>query len=645
MGKRFRLAVTATRQYLSIGSRPIWIASILLALLTWPSGIGYPGAGLDFGWMGGLYMAVHDGKHFGTEVVFTYGPLGFLAWPQLWFSWLAVLAYLYFSVIYVAFTAILTWSLNRTVGLLGAAVIVFLSFSAVGFLGELPLLLAVGLSFAAMRADRPEAALTVLAVGGGLLCAIEPLIKLSVGPPTALIILLGLAGARANRRQWAVFAAIAVGGFFAAWFLCGQGLGNLWDYGVNGAQVISGYNEAMGYDGAETWEAVAIVAFALGLVVLIHRARFRDARAGWLATALCAVAAYVLFKYGTTQFAKGGPPVVALTTLLAIFMMAPWPRRRAAPFLTATALLGVIILHTYPAPANLDVVAKLEKFKESAELAIRPGLRQGYVDGLRSGLKTTLDVPPRIIAAARGKPVAIEPWETSVAWAYNLDWRPLPVFQTYTAYTAKLDRLNAAATEDPDEAQVLLRQMPSGAAPLAGRPGFMGRQPTWDPPEQNIATVCNFIPTLTEGAWQVLSRIPDRCRPPRLVASHSGEPGEAVPVPQAGRNELVVLRLKGAKVEGLERVASLFWRPHERHAVLDHGKYGYRLVPGTTGDGLIVSVDRSLDRNVNLVELPVIRNISIEGADGPLQFDFYRIKLNPIRLIPKRQPGGVASSG
>jgi len=71
---------------------------------------------------------------------------------------------------------------------------------------------------------------------------------------------------------------------------------------------------------------------------------------------------------------------------------------------------------------------------------------------------------------------------------------------------------------------------------------------------------------------------------------------------------------------------------------MDDGKYGYRLVPGTTADGLIISADPSLDRKVNLVELPRVRNISIEGASGPLQFDFYRIKLKPLRLVPK-QPG------
>lgn len=629
--ERVRPVMVAAGRQLSVGSRPVWIVSVLLVLLTWPLGFSYPGEGPDFSWIGGLYMAANEGKHFGTEVIFTYGPLGFLAWPALWFDWLPVPAYLYyFGALYLPLTVVLTWSLTRTVGLLGAAIIVFLAYSAVGFLGMLPLLLAVGLTFIAMRADRPDSSLTVLMVGGGLLCAIEPLVKLSIGPPIVLIIVLGLVGARANRRQWAAFATIAIGGFFAAWFLTGQGLGNLGDYAINGLQIVMGYNESMGYSGAATWEAVAIVVFVLALVALIHRAEFRDARAGLFATLVTVVAAYVLYKYGTTQFAKSGPPVVALSSLVAIFMMAPWPRRWAGAFIAITAVAGVIVVHAYSSPANFDVVSKLAKFKETTELALRPGVRQGYIDGSRSALQTSLNLSPQALALLRDKTVAVEPWEITAAWAYELDWRPLPAFQNYTAYTKRLDDLNAAAIEDAaDGPQMLLRQQPSGAVPLGGRPGFLERQPIWEPPAQNLATVCHFIPILTETPWQVLKRIPDRCHPPRLVASHTGEPGEAVPVPQAGRNELVLLDLEGAEIEGIEKLGALFWRPDERRAIVNHGEQNYRLEPGTSGDGLIVSADPSLDNRTNLVELVRIKNISIEGASGPLQFNFYRIKLTP----------------
>jgi hypothetical protein len=58
------------------GSSPF--VRVLLAIVTWNVVFLAPSGGLDQGWEYGLYAAAHDGLHFGTDIVFTYGPLGFL---------------------------------------------------------------------------------------------------------------------------------------------------------------------------------------------------------------------------------------------------------------------------------------------------------------------------------------------------------------------------------------------------------------------------------------------------------------------------------------------------------------------------------------------------------------------------------------
>lgn len=625
VGERLGAASFSTRTFLSAGSRPFWIATVLLTLFTWPFGIGPVGASLDFSWIAGLYMAVDEGRHFGTEIVYTFGPLGFLAWPSPWIGSLAVLAFGYWIVTYGALIAVLTWSLSRTVGLVGAAFIVLAVSLSFGFLNQLPLVLAVGLCLIALREDRPTQAMGVLAYGGGLLCAVEPLVKLSVGPPLILIVVLAMVGARANRRQWAGFLATAITSFFVLWFAAGQGLGNLWDYADNGVQVIKGYGEAMGYDAAETWEVVVIIVFSIALVAGIHRARFRDTRAKWFATAITAVVAYTGFKYGTTQFAKAGPPVTAMSSLLAIFLMAPWPRHSARVFAVWTVTFCAVILHASGSPASVDVIGRFETFKESAEFSIRPGLRHQKVNEARESVRTALAVPEPVLEALEGKTVAIEPWEITIAWAYELDWKPLPVFQNYQDYTQQLDRLNAATVEDAGSGpQALLRQMPDQAG---GRPVFFERQPAWDPPEQGLAAFCNFVPTLTEAAWQVLSRIPDRCGEPMLVSSLTVDPGQTFQIPQARNDEIVIMRLHGAKLEGLEKLAALFWRPSERHAIVNDGEYTYRLPPDTSEDPMIVSADRTLGHGPELPDLPLLHKMRLEGASGPFRVDFYRVKL------------------
>lgn len=628
VGERVEAASLSTRTFLSTGSRPFWIVIVVLTLFTWPFGIGPAGASLDFSWIAGLYMAVNEGRDFGTEVVYTFGPLGFLAWPSPWIGSLAVLSFGYWIVIYGGLIAVMTWSLSRTVGLVAAAFIVLAVSLTFGFLNQLPLVLAVGLCLLALREDRPTWGMSVLAYGGGLLCAVSPLVKLSVGPPVVLIILLAMIGARADRRQWAGFLGTAIVSFFVLWFAAGQGLGNLWDYADNGFQIIKGYGEAMGYDAAETWEAVAIVIFSIALIAGIHRARFRDTRAKLFATVITAVVAYTVFKYGTTQFAKGGPPAVAMSSLLAIFLMAPWPRRRAPAFVAGTLIFCAVIVHASLGMAGIDMIARFKTFKESAEFAIRPDFRHQKVAEARQSVQATLAVPEPVLEALAGKKVAIEPWEITVAWAYELDWKPLPVFQNYQSYTQQLDRLNAAAAADPENGpEVLLRQMPAGTVITGGRPTIFERQPAWDPPEQSFADFCNFVPTLTDEAWQVLSRIPDRCGEPVLATSLTVDPGEPFEIPQARDDEVVIMRVHGARLEGLEKLTSIFWRPSERHAVLNGGEYTYRLPPDTTEGPMIVSADRTLGHGPELPELPVLHEMLLEGASGPFEIEFYRVKL------------------
>jgi hypothetical protein len=92
---------------------------------------------------------------------------------------------------------------------------------------------------------------------------------------------------------------------------------------------------------------------------------------------------------------------------------------------------------------------------------------------------------------------------------------------------------------------------------------------------------------------------------------------------------MVILKIAGAEIEGLERLRLLLWKPPIRSVAVNGGPVVGRLAPGTTGDGMIVSRDPSLDGPTGFEELPQLSHIRIEGADRPLEFRFYRIKVRP----------------
>jgi hypothetical protein len=91
---RWRLSTAAS---VMCGGAGAWITSLLIVLLTRPPrGSLAPVAGLDLSWQAGLAMAFERGLEHGSDIVFTYGPLGFIgAPPRLWTVHTALLAILF----------------------------------------------------------------------------------------------------------------------------------------------------------------------------------------------------------------------------------------------------------------------------------------------------------------------------------------------------------------------------------------------------------------------------------------------------------------------------------------------------------------------------------------------------------------------
>jgi hypothetical protein len=602
------------------------VIGILVGLITWQLSFGLPAIGVDGSWMAGLYMAAHDGRDFGTQIVFTYGPLGFLAFPDLWYSNLAAFAFVFSATIYLVFSCTLVCALSRSLGKWGAATVAFFFLATIPDLEQLPLILAVAWALVALQEDRPSWAINLLIVGGASLSAVEVLVKLSVGPPIFFICVLALAGARASRRQWIAFAGLAVAELVALWILTGQPLGGLVDYAVNGEQIVSGYNEAMALKAAPGWEAPAILLTAIGVTAGSAFARYRDSRARRCAVGLVGLAAFVTFKYGIVRY-EPNHLAIAFSTVLGLWLVIPWRRARLVALLAGTAFVGAVALYAYPTPLRLDPIKNLTHLGTQAEILVSPGRRGEMVESSRTALQAQYRLEARTLAQLDDRRVAIDPWEIGVAWAYGLNWSPLPVFQNYSAYTSDLDHLNAEAVEDPGGPQLILRENPAGVDPLEGGRSFEGRHPAWDPPAQNLAIVCNFTSWSRTEGWQVLRRTPDRCGRQRFISSIEGGPGTVIPVPQAAAGELVLLEIHGAAVGGLEQLRSLLWRPRFRFAYLNEGEVAYRIVPGTAADGLMVSPSAGLDSPGVFAQIPAVQEIRLEGVKGELSFDFYRVRV------------------
>lgn len=616
-----------------------WLSTIgalgaIVALLGWRVGMNPPGPGLDSSWNAGLAMAVDEGLSFGKDVVFSYGPLGFLQAQGLWVDGLSVIAFIWSAAVYVAFCVALVWALRRRLPAAPTVLVAFVLIAVLPLL-EAPLLLAVIACVWLLESERSERATRLFVLGAASFAAVEVLVKLSIGPTIAIVLLIALVGARVAWPKLAAFVVLAVVETLGLWLLSGQSLGAIPAFLENTFQIVSGYSTAMlRQTDVPAWEVtaatLAAALVALGLVAVSWGARYRDRRARWAAVALAALAAFAVFKEGVVRTDAGHLSLFfsnACVLWLAVSLgQARWRWMLAAA--AAVALMGLPVRSGMP--TNLDFIANLRYAADQVRSLVSPGRRERLAEEGRAGMQATYQLEPATLAALRDRTVAVEPWEIGAAWAYRLRWQPLPVFQNYSAYTSALDRLNAAAVESPNGPERILRENQLLVYKEFPTLDLDNRFWGWDPPEQARAVLCNFVPLRTTERWQVLGRSPNRCGAPRFAGEAHAGSGEAVRVPAPGPRQVVFVRIHGAGVGGLERISTTLLHAALREIVVN-GTTGYRLVPETAADGLLMRGGALVAESGPFSPIPQATTIAVKGAGSDLSFSFYRMDVRPAR--------------
>jgi hypothetical protein len=599
--------------------------------------MGQASLGLDASWNAGLAMAVRDGMQWGSQIVFTYGPLGFLNSAALWYTDMGVLAFLYGAGLYIAFCVTMVWALRRSLPALAAVAIAYFVVTVLPLV-EQSIVVAALVAVGALAKERSQRLLYVFIVAGATFAAVEVLIKFSAGPVIAVFFLIALVGLRVPWWQVGLYLGLLVAEVLALWLIMGQSLGEIPNFLHNTYEIVSGFSPSMiTSTDVPGWQVTAAttaaVATALALVAASRRGEYRDGRARWAATALMALAAFTVFKEGVVR-TDAGHLSLFFSTACVLWIAIPWTRAR---WHWLAAGLVVIVAMSWPVRPeeqthHLNPVANVEYAVEQARNLLSESHRQQIVDNGRGAMIATYDIEPQILAALRGHSVAIEPWEIGVAWAYRLDWEPLPVFQNYSAYTARLDRINSEALLAPGGPERLLRENVGVVYPDEFPTRTIdNRYPGWDPPEQARATLCNFRLIEATERWQVLARGPDRCGPSRPLGAVEAEAGESVEVPAPGPHEFVWVRIGGVEIGGLERLASFLAHPRTRHAVLNGGERSYRLLPGTAEDGLMLRSSNGIGGKGAFGQIPQARTIAVTGVSGKLDFRFFATRLGPVR--------------
>ncbi len=575
-------------------------------------------------------MAAHNGMAFGTRIVFTYGPLGFLTGQQLNYSATAVASFLFALISSTAIFAILLWSLRRALPLGWALPLCYVvgavSLHAGGGVPEAvygPVLI-VCVALLSRGDERPASRWVWM--GLGVVLVFFSLVKISVGVGVTAVVLITVVSLPRGRVK--ATTSLAIGGastFCLVWFGTGNGLANIMPFARSSAAIISGYGPAQSLDfpygffipnRTVTYWWAAFVVVVIGVFAFAYGCRLPGrARIGIGLVTLVVV--WMLFKEGFVRHDYGHDLIFFATAplLLAAFSLG---RRFWAPLLIA--LLVLCIVTGIDAGGVSAVVTRpdmaIRNFGSEAATLASASRSAAVIDRARRSLQDGYAIPNRMVAMMRGRTVDVSPWEQTVIWAYPaIHFDPLPVIQDYSAYTSSLDHLDANYLRSSDAPHFILRQPWATDA----------RNPSFEPPDTQLAIECSYHQVAVDPLWQLLERQTDRCGSLRPIGTVTTESNRWVVVPTAPTGDAIVARFQ--LYQGwFFQIRAVAFKPPNVFMENDHGQE-WRFVAATAPDLHVLQPASTLGYSLSFLPVSVGRLRFVNGWAGDLSVSFYEIPL------------------
>lgn len=485
-----------------------WFIGLFVFATSLRLGIGTADTDLDLSWSAVIAWSHLHGAQWGRDIVFTYGPLGWLNPfatynPELFWIFFASQIALSLGVATVfTFAFGLARTPQRLILLLMLLVLTPWLYSDLLLLGTLILAIAALEYIAASLGHGAAAAgcgvIAILASALGLL-------KFSFFPLTVGLWLCGstllLLRARAGLACfW--FAALPLLSL-ALWLANGQALDQLTAYFHTSMHMAAGYGHAMGRSGALLPLLACLAAgLFIGLLLAIWLRAERTARLR--ALAVCGYLALALFIVWRASFTRADSAHVSFFLPLCSLILAvlvcfsrdlPSPvLRRVIQAAMIAAVAGSLLL--------VAPTASLEAYRNSLaynrdiwqSLLAPTSLRDRY-DAGRAQVRKQFDLP-RIRAIIGSERIDLLTTSQGIALVNDFNFAPRPVFQSYAAYTTTLLRLN--------ESYFLGAQAPPFV--LMKMDVLDERYPTSEDALALIALLRNYRPVEAERGFLLLRR-------------------------------------------------------------------------------------------------------------------------------------------
>jgi hypothetical protein len=576
-------------------SLPVWLlvlTVLYVALISLPEPPKSYGTGLDASWMLGLNLAHARGMAPGRDVIFTYGPLGYLLYPEP-VSGTPMLALIFRLGLYLLSMAALcrlVWIMPSKGAAFCAALILGLGVVLDALPEENRVILTITALALLPLVDRSRwryAELFLL----GIMTGFGLLVKMNQGIEGVALFIVLLATVafqdrpltrRARKQLLAALCLLPLS--IVILFLASTGsLSGLVAYLRTGWEIVSGYSETMGLPGPLWQVTLACATIAATFLVLLVAA---DLRSLWPGAAPALIVAFFVFKHAMVRQGAGHAPsfhVKFAVGLLFLLVCARAARDRG--LIVTMQLFSVVMAYAISVEAyagfDSDIKARLELRQTYTMLAAYrhwPSTWAGV--GAANDLnRSKLRLPDRLHRLIGNATVDAIPWDVDVVEANHWNWRPRPVFQSYCAYTPALDRLDAAHLESNRTADFAILNFTA----------IDDRHPFLETPLSWRALLDRYDLKLAAADWFLLQhRNASRYAPLVPLGSSVARWDEDVLVPQTDGMLVMGPHLQSS-LSG--KLASLLFRPAAVYAEVTYRsgqKLRWRCVPRNLSEGFLI---------------------------------------------------------
>jgi len=526
----------------------IVLITILLALVSIPTPRVPSEAELDAtadaSWSAVLGYAHRHGLQFGTDLVFTYGPLGFLATPfassdQIGLR-LATDALL--SLAAGAGVTLVAWRLATGWKWLLTGSFIFLSAN---IYPRNDLLIEIGLlcwGLLALVETGPMLVFaTCLFVVVAAFAALVKILLLILAAWSVCLVGYDFVLRGNGRLGLGLVAGFAIL-FLLGWVGLGQHLVHLGTFLTGAVSTSEGYNQAMGYEGSLElrWRALITLAAIAGTIMVrvMHAFEGNLTRWRWRKVLLAAWLVGVVFlvwKHGFVRtdlyhagFYFGFAPILVLALgVLQTGQNAAKVWGGAFPAICWFVCLVTVQSMVLPADLKSSLLQPLRSLQANAARLALPAAHRKEVSNALAAEREHSQLPGlrHIIG---GSSVDMFGCEQTLVLCNDLAYHPRPVFQSYAAYNTPLMRLNEAfylSASAPE--YVLFRLM-----------ALDRKFPPLEDARVLRHLLINYEPAGTEGPFLLLKA---RTKTPaELTLLHEGEGslGQQIPLNQYGDADL-----------------------------------------------------------------------------------------------------------